>query len=375
MQKEQYLYKTVYDDLRKKIQEGELAAGQKLPPEQELSQDYGVSAITVKKALSMLAADHLVKRVRGKGSFITGEEDRKGSAPTRGKGRQPLIGAIFEHVSSSFGLELLYEMERIARQEGYRFFPCFSYGDRKLETETIRYLNSMEVAGMLIMPAHGRHYSREILRLVLADFPVVLVDKKMEGIAVASVRTDGEAAMQHLVHYLAEKGKKQIALVTVEEVGTSTLIERRAGFYQGMEAEGLIPCPECRLPYLNYEDPFQVYGQVYREHIRQYLKAWKGSLNGIVCAEYGVAMEVTAVLKELDCTDTIEVCCIDENYIGPGQYRLTHVKQDEKKMAACAMDLLLKKIRGEELEKENYLIPGIFREGPAKGKESGAPLA
>ena len=61
---------------------------------------------------------------------------------------------------------------------------------------------------MLIMPAHGRHYSREILRLVLADFPVVLVDKKMEGIAVASVRTNGEEAMQQLVALSGRAGKK-----------------------------------------------------------------------------------------------------------------------------------------------------------------------
>ena len=91
MHKEQYLYRTVYDDLRKKIQEGELAAGQKLPPEQEMSQTYGVSAITVKKALSMLAADDLVRRVRGKGSFITGEEERKGGIQSRGKEKQPLV--------------------------------------------------------------------------------------------------------------------------------------------------------------------------------------------------------------------------------------------------------------------------------------------
>lgn len=364
MQKEQYLYKTVYNDLRKKIQEGELAAGQKLASEPEMSQAYGVSAITVKKALSMLAADRLVRRVRGKGSFVIGEEKCQGSAPSRERSGQPLIGVIFEHVSSSFGLELLYEMERISRQEGYRLFPCFSYGDRKLETEAIRDLIDIGVDGLLIMPAHGTHYSREILRLVLEDFPVVLIDKKMEGIAVASIRTDGEKAMRELVHYLAERGRTQMALVSVEEVGTSTLIERRAGFYQGVEEEGLIPCPECCLPYLNYEDPFQVYGEVYREQIRQYLKARQGSLNGIVCAEYGVAMEVTAALKELGCEDAIEVCCIDENYVGPGQYRLTHVKQDEKKMGGCAMELLLKKIRGEELEKENYLIPGIFRERP-----------
>ena len=37
-------------------------------------------------------------------------------------------------------------------------------------------------------------------------------------------------------------------------------------------------------------------------------------------------------------------------------------------MAGCAMDLLLKKIRGEELEKENYLIPGIFRNARKKNK-------
>ena len=44
------------------------------------------------------------------------------------------------------------------------------------------------------------------------------------------------------------------------------------------------------------------------------------------------------------------------------QYHMTHVKQDEKRIAECAVELLLKKIRTGERCWEDYLIPGIFVE-------------
>ena len=57
---------------------------------------------------------------------------------------------------------------------------------------------------MIIMPCHGKNYSPAILQLYLDDFPVVLIDKKMKGIPVPSVRTDNKAATAALVRALAE---------------------------------------------------------------------------------------------------------------------------------------------------------------------------
>lgn len=361
MPKEQFLYKIVYNDLKTKISQRILNNGEKLDSEEEMTQQYGVSAITVKKALSMLAEEGFIRRVRGKGSFVTDDFLQRAMTGVQIKAA-PLIGAVFEHVSSSFGLQMLYEMERLTRKAGYRLFPCFSYGKRDLEIEAIRYLTEIGVSGLLIMPAHGKHYNREILRLVLEDFPIVLIDKKMEGIPVVSVRGDGEESVRKLVRYLAGKGRKKIGFVTVEEADTTTLIERKEGFLRQMEEENLTPCAECLLPYVSYEDPSETYEKIYAGYIREYLRINGAELDGIICAEYGLAMVVTSVMKALGYEKTIELCCIDENYIGSDQYELTHVKQDEKKIASCAVELLMRRIKGEVIEQEDYLIPGIFRE-------------
>lgn len=58
--------------LRNKIELGEISSTEKLPSGKELSQTYGVSQITVKKALATLSAEGLLRRQRGKGTFISG---------------------------------------------------------------------------------------------------------------------------------------------------------------------------------------------------------------------------------------------------------------------------------------------------------------
>ncbi|MDO4293730.1 MAG: GntR family transcriptional regulator [Eubacteriales bacterium] len=359
MEKEKFLYKRVYTDIKSRIQSGALKPGDKMAGEQELIEQYGVSSITIKKALTLLAEEGLLYRVRGKGSFVA-QRPCENAPEVLPQPREPLVGVIFEHISSSYGLMMLYELECRAREAGYRLLPCFSYGNRELETDAIRSLNGLGVEGLLIMPVHGTHYNKEILRLVLEDYPLVLIDKKMDRIPVLSVRSDGCKMMSRLVQYLYEEGKRHLALVTVEESDTSTLIERKTGFYEGIRQCGLTAQTECRLAYVDYEDAFRTYADIYKEQIYAYLEREKEFLDGLVCAEYGLAMIVTELLEELGCRDTIEVCCVDENYIGPNQYRLSHMKQDERRMADCAMDLLLARIRGEHPQQEDYLIPGVF---------------
>ena len=57
MAKKQFLYENVYNDLKQKIECGDLKPGDKLAVEEDMIAHYGVSAITVKKALNLLAED------------------------------------------------------------------------------------------------------------------------------------------------------------------------------------------------------------------------------------------------------------------------------------------------------------------------------
>ena len=64
------LYHQIYAQLKKRIQDGEYEADATLPGEKELCRAYGVSRITVKRALGELAAEGYVSRHRGRGTVV-----------------------------------------------------------------------------------------------------------------------------------------------------------------------------------------------------------------------------------------------------------------------------------------------------------------
>ena len=66
----QPLYKQVYDVLVRRIAEGQWKPGQVLPSEQALAEELRVSQGTVRKALDTLAAENLVQRHQGKGTYV-----------------------------------------------------------------------------------------------------------------------------------------------------------------------------------------------------------------------------------------------------------------------------------------------------------------
>ena len=64
------LYHQVYTALKARIQDGEFPNDTTLPGEMELCRAFGVSRITVKRALSELAAEGFVTRHRGRGTVV-----------------------------------------------------------------------------------------------------------------------------------------------------------------------------------------------------------------------------------------------------------------------------------------------------------------
>lgn len=86
------MYERIYGDLLAKIQSGDYQPGDRLPSEKELAEFYGVSRITAKKAMDMLAKENQINREPGRGSFVCRpaavvEMKRKAR-------RQPISGSV-----------------------------------------------------------------------------------------------------------------------------------------------------------------------------------------------------------------------------------------------------------------------------------------
>ena len=91
------LYHQLEEELRGRIHAGEFAPGALLPTEEQICIGYGVSRITVRRALDALISQGLIVRRRGVGSFVA--EPKAGVRSVR------LAGSLDEFLAASGMLE------------------------------------------------------------------------------------------------------------------------------------------------------------------------------------------------------------------------------------------------------------------------------
>lgn len=72
------LYQQLEDMLRKEIESGARPAGARLPTENELSEQYDVSRVTIRKALAGLSEAGYLERKSGKGTFVAEKKIQRG---------------------------------------------------------------------------------------------------------------------------------------------------------------------------------------------------------------------------------------------------------------------------------------------------------
>ena len=68
------LYQQLANEIKAQIASGELRQNEQLMTEMELSRTFGVSRITVRKALELLVEEDILSKRQGVGAFVTGKK-------------------------------------------------------------------------------------------------------------------------------------------------------------------------------------------------------------------------------------------------------------------------------------------------------------
>lgn len=364
MSKDNFLYRQVYLGIQQDIMEGIFPIGEKLPSDEELCAKYKVSNITIKKAMELLNQEGYIRRVPGRGTYVQ-EPEKQTKYEEKQQANQKRIGFVLEHATTPFGLDMMYVLDQKATNAGYKLCIRYSYGMQEKETEEIRFLLSLNVCGLIIMPCYGAHYNTILLKLILEHFPVVLIDKQMEGIPVSSVRTDNHSAMCGLVSHLAQSGCRHIGLISIFSNGTTSLMEREEGFHFGMKKYGLPVIRTCELPFSPHTFLDNSTNKIFVEKITEYLIKELSFLDALICTEFQIVSSFVEAAKKLGTSigGKLKVCCMDEDYSNPNGFYFTHMKQNEKEIASKAMDILCSQIGGTAKKIEVFEIPALFRQG------------
>ena len=146
------------------------------------------------------------------------------------------IGVVIPELNNTFCAEIITGMEDILRSHGYATIVCDCRTDKKLEREAVEFLIRRRVDGIINMPVdeEGNH----LKRFQKMGKPIVLIDRKIQGIDCDSVLVDNKKAAEDAVRYFIERGHRNIGIIGgPEEVFTAQ--ERMAGYYKALESAGI----------------------------------------------------------------------------------------------------------------------------------------
>jgi GntR family transcriptional regulator len=107
-------YLQLANSLRRQIADGAFRPGDQLPSEAQLVQRYGVSPMTVRRSINLLADQGLVSAVQGRGTFVRGLE--LSTAFFDLQDLQELLGAGDEGVIKLLDVRVVSADERTARK-------------------------------------------------------------------------------------------------------------------------------------------------------------------------------------------------------------------------------------------------------------------
>ncbi len=365
------MYEQLYTALLEAIRAGKFKAGDRVPSEKELAEEYGVSRITSKKALEMLASDGKITRKQGRGSFVS-EEPRPAAEEPRERhesieavrngepeGKQTLIGLVMAEFADSYGTGLLSSIERTSTEHGALLMLRRSFGDHEKEKEAIRALLRSGVDGMIIFPSHGEHFNAEILKLVIGEFPLVLIDRYLKGVATTSVSTDNVSAARAATEHLLDLGHRHIALITVPPVDTTAVEDRVDGFIQAHAERGVMIDKSIWLSGItstlpnSFKEPYigKDIAQI-KAHLQRH-----GNITAVFAMEYHIALLVKAAAEELSLRipQDLSILCFDSPPDPFGHYFFTHMMQDQEQMGRIATESVLSLMRGEKPQNKLFL--------------------
>lgn len=345
--------------MKKEILSNTLQPGERLPTEMELAELFGVSRITSKRALEELEKEGLIYRKRGQGSFALSTKDRK-------KDNLGNLISMILPTDNTGGrrIEYIRGATDYLNQEGYYLSIHTTFDDPDKEKEYLMQLSRNGVKGIIYYPSNQRNFDI-LCSLSVEEFPIVLIDKKIQSLPLSSVASNNIDGGYQAVSYLIQLGHRRIAYIAyVMLEDLSSVKERFLGYCKALKDNDIpIDLDIVRAPIGGSEKSGKL-RQVIDDLIRR-------DITAIFTEHDYLAIEVARTLSSMNIRipEQVSVVGFDNvEILDHLDLKLTTIDQDFYSIGEKAAKLLLRYIRNGKYEYEEESIPVrlILRESTAR---------
>ncbi len=261
--------------------------------------------------------------------------------------RTKIIGIVIPELNNIFCAEIITEVEDILRNHGYATMVCDCRTDEEREKEAVEFLKKRRVDGVIVMPSgkKGKYFQK----LMKEGIPVVMLDRKLEGVDCDCVLVDNKAGAKNAVERLIKAGHRNIGMIT-GPADIFTAKERMAGYCEALKEAG-ITVKESLISYNDYTIKGGIAGL--RKLVHE-----NPSMTAVFVSNYELTMGVVIEANELGLAipERLSVVGFDNvEFARACVPKLSIVSQPTKEIAMQVSELMLEQLE-ETKERENSVV-------------------
>ncbi len=278
-------FEIVEQTLRDRILSGTYKDNDQIPTESELQEEFGVSRITVRKALEELKSAGIIQSTRGRGTIVSyrtgGFSGQLKMAALLSSIRDPFIGRFCQHFEAA-----------AAKQDTFMMLSFDSNKKLCNSTEIYQRFLAAGIRDFVLWPAQGFTNRPLLKRLRGLGVNLVLFDHVMENPYADCVSIDNKHAITTLIRHIRKSGCKTLHYIGYSD--SITFAEERLQTYRTLATE------KCKESLLGMKDDINTEVQ----QLVSKLYSDKKMPDAFVCVNSYVARLVAYVLEEKKCRTT-----------------------------------------------------------------------
>lgn len=336
-------YKQIYNQLYDAISGGKYSGGDLLPTEMEMVRDYGVSRITVQKALKMLVDEGLIERIAGKGTFVRQLSDAR-------KKRKSI--ALIMPINNPEMMLLLNGVQEACKQTDYDIKIYFTNKSVENEPDIVDSAIKDGAEGIIIYP-YSRIHNARYYRRIQRKLPLIFIDKRVDGVITDTVMPNNFEGAYEMVDFLIRaNGHTRIAFIDWGDPGV-TSDERKNGYIQALTDNGISVDEELMVVAPGKKGIETVFEKIFMK------PSWS-DVTAIFFSTDELALNGSYYINRMQKSipEDISICGFDNSYLGRSVIpSLTTVAQDFTEMGASAMRLLIERMSNDDGSRSIIYVP------------------
>ncbi len=369
------LYLQVEKGIRKKIKDGKLKPGHQLGSYNDLSKEYSVSVITVKRAISNLMSEGAIFTRVGKGIYVA-----EGKKEKFDLSKHKSIGLVLQDLNHPYFSMVAHGIEERAYELGYNVLISNSSNKIEKEESQIEHFRDLGVDGLVIASLSLQYRATDPIRKIHEEgFPYVMVSYIHDPdfwYVGTNQELGGYLAAQHLI----KLGYKSIGYL---HAGKGNILSeiRKNGYYRAL-TEYDVPYDAKFVFYLDEEHSASVADRFKLGY--DFGKKWK-TIEHKPAALFvytdlvALGLEKALIEEGVSVPDDVGIVGFDDITMAAyANIPLTTVHQPAQKIGRMSVDVIQKRIDGTDVGNRTTLSPTlVIREscGASKRARSAGTLS